>query len=147
MSLTPKQVRFIEEFLVDLNATQAALRAGYKHGDIGRQLLTKTHVCESIAEAQAERSRRTEIDQDWVLNRLVENVGRAMRANPVLDKDGVSMGEYRYEGAVANRALELVGKHLGMFTDKPDIRRPKEITDLTDDELQDILLQVDRGED
>ncbi len=79
--------------------------------------------------------------QDWVLNRLVQNVGRAIRANPVLDKDGVSMGEYRYEGAVANRALELVGKHLGMFTDKPDIFRPRKITDLTDDDLRQIILE------
>jgi hypothetical protein len=41
-----------------------------------------------------------------------------MQAEPVRDKDGNPTGEYRYDGAVANKALELLGRHLGMFADK-----------------------------
>ncbi len=48
MELTAKQHRFVEEYQIDSNATQAAIRAGYKHPDNGRQLLTKTHVAEAV---------------------------------------------------------------------------------------------------
>ena len=46
--LAPKQARFVEEYLIDLNATQAAIRAGYKNGEIGRQIITKNNVLEAI---------------------------------------------------------------------------------------------------
>jgi len=68
--LTPKQAQFVKEYLVDLNATQAAIRAGYsaKMADkIGSQLLGKTRVLESVQKAMAERSQRTEITADRVL--------------------------------------------------------------------------------
>lgn len=70
--MTPKQARFVDEYLVDLNATQAAIRAGYK-GDpdtVGPRLLGYVGVASAIAERQAERSKRTQIDADWVLRRL-----------------------------------------------------------------------------
>ena len=75
MALTPKQRRFVEEYLKDLNATQAAIRAGYsprsakQHADA---LLSKPHIAAAVTAAQAERSKRTEIDQDYVLARMVE---------------------------------------------------------------------------
>ena len=68
--LTPKQARFVEEYLVDLNATAAARRAGYSErmaDKIGSQLLGKTRVAEAIQAAIDERSRRTEITADRVL--------------------------------------------------------------------------------
>ena len=68
--LTPKQQRFVDEYLIDLNATQAAIRAGYspKTADkIASQLLGKTRVAEAIEQAKAERSERTKITQDDVL--------------------------------------------------------------------------------
>lgn len=71
--MTPKQQRFVEEYLTDLNATQAAKRAGYSARTaewIGPQLLGKTHVKAAIAAAQAERSKRTGITQDRVLQEL-----------------------------------------------------------------------------
>lgn len=70
MKLTPKQERFVQEYLVDLNATAAARRAGYsaKTADrIGPELLGKTCVSQAIQEAQKARQERTEITQDMVL--------------------------------------------------------------------------------
>lgn len=71
--LTPKQQAFVDEYLIDLNATKAAIRAGYSEktaGWIGPELLGKTHIAEAIAWRMAERSRRTQIDADWLLRRL-----------------------------------------------------------------------------
>jgi phage terminase small subunit len=120
-TLTPKQARFIEEYLVDLNATAAATRAGYSPRSAytsGYENLKNPIIVAALKKAQSELSRRTELSQEWVVGQLVENVARAMTAIPVYDRDGEPTGEYRYEGQVANRALELLGKHLGMFTDK-----------------------------
>ena len=66
-NLPDKQARFVEEYLVDLNATQAAIRAGYREkaaAEIGYEKITKPHIAEAIAEAQEVRSERTEITQD-----------------------------------------------------------------------------------
>lgn len=71
--LTAKQQRFVEEYLVDLNATQAAIRAGYSAknaGKIGPELLGKTRIQEAINTAMQERGKRTEITVDRVLAEL-----------------------------------------------------------------------------
>lgn len=73
--LTPKQQRFVDEYLIDLNATQAAIRAGYSARTaawIGTQLLTKTHIADKVNERITRRSQRTEITQDMVLERWWE---------------------------------------------------------------------------
>jgi hypothetical protein len=61
------------------------------------------------------------VDKEWVLKQLVENVERAMQAQAVLNSEGEKTGEYRYDGATANRALELIGKHFGMFVERREI--------------------------
>lgn len=77
-NLTPKQQRFVEEYLIDLNGTRAYIRAGYAVKDedtaavMSSRLLRNDKVQEAIAEAQAEREERTKIDADYVLKRLVE---------------------------------------------------------------------------
>lgn len=71
--LTPKQSRFVDEYLLDLNATQAAIRAGYSGrtaNEQGAQLLAKPHVKAAIDAAIAKRSHETKIDAEWVLQRL-----------------------------------------------------------------------------
>jgi len=73
VTLTAKQSRFVEEYLVDLNATQAAIRAGYSEKTAksqGQRLLTNVDVAKLLSEAQASRSDRVQIDADWVLTRL-----------------------------------------------------------------------------
>jgi phage terminase small subunit len=73
--MTPKQQRFVEEYLVDLNATQAAIRAGYSRDtahSIGHENLSKPDIAEAIAAAQAERAERTNITADKVLQELAK---------------------------------------------------------------------------
>ncbi|WP_441256158.1 terminase small subunit [Bradyrhizobium sp. 482_C4_N1_1] len=75
MARTAKQQRFVQEFLLDLNATQAAIRAGYSKGTADKQgprLLSNPEIKAAIAAAKLQRSERTEIDADWMLRRLVE---------------------------------------------------------------------------
>ncbi|EKI0124052.1 terminase small subunit [Pseudomonas aeruginosa] len=75
MALTKKQRLFVEEYLVDLNATQAAIRSGYstrRAAEIGYQLLQRPEVAQAIQAAMAERSKRTEVEADYVIRRLRE---------------------------------------------------------------------------
>ena len=132
--LTDKQKRFVEEYLVDLNATQAAIRAGYSEQTaytIGQRLLKKVEVQEAIQQAQNKRSERTQITQDEVIRRLIENVDISMGKKatvitiPSKSENGGVVGndvaQFVYEPSAANKALELLGKHLGIFKDGVDI--------------------------
>ena len=134
MPLTDKQARFVEEYLVDLNATQAAIRAGYSAktaSEQGHQLLQKTSVAEAIAVAQAKLSEKVEISQEWVLTNLKKVADRCMQSAPVLDRKGLQVFIENEEGDVvpaytfnamgANRSLELLGKHLGMFAENVNV--------------------------
>ena len=92
MALTAKQERFVAEYLIDLNATQAAIRAGYSEKTAeqqGHQLLKKTLVAAAIAEAQAKRQTRTEITQDRVLAELARigfaDIRKAVRWGDIPD--------------------------------------------------------------
>ena len=121
--MTDKQEIFCDEYLIDENATQAAIRAGYSNktaGQIGCQLLKKVHIQRCIEEKKLARSKRTHVNQDYVINNFVTVANRCMQAEPVMEKiDGewVKTGEWKFDSAGANKALESLGRHLGMFTD------------------------------
>lgn len=147
--LTPKQERFVEEYLVDLNATQAAIRAGYSAktaNRIAQQLLTKLDIQQAVAKAQAKRSARTEITQDRVLKELARiaflDPRKVFKWGPkgvtLLDSDKLSDdaaatisevsesitesgGSIKGKVYDKQKALELLGKHLGMFTEKVQV--------------------------
>lgn len=144
--MTAKQERFVQEYLIDLNATQAAIRAGYSPKTAQEQsarLLSKVMIQTAISRAQAERSRRTGINQD----RVIRELAKVAFLNPVdvIDMDDATIqGQANRDdtaciasvkvktiptddGPITERevktydklkALELLGKHLGMFTDK-----------------------------
>lgn len=121
--LTDMQDRFVEEYLVDLNASAAARRAGYKNETYGRELLTKTHVKEAIAEKRKEQQERTQITQDLVLEGLLKEAQR---------KDT--------QGGNTNArisAYKALGKHLGLF-----VERTRE-----EGEQRIIVEYVEKGED
>ncbi len=126
-TLTPKQRRFVEEYLVDLNATQAAIRARYSERtaqEQGSRLLSKAMVQVAVAKAMAERSRRTKITSDYVLAGLQEIAERTMQRVPVLDRLGNETGQWTFKAGAATRAFELMGKHLGMFVDRHEHSGP-----------------------
>ncbi len=124
MALNARQERFAAEYLVDLNATQAAIRAGYSAKtacEQGYALLRNPQVAAAIAAGRQRQAVRVEITQDEVLSILRTNAARAAQAEPVRDREGNPTGEYTYQGSVVNRAAELLGKHLGMFTERVDV--------------------------
>ncbi|MBF7685938.1 terminase small subunit [Acinetobacter sp. B10A] len=138
-NLTPKQQRFVDEYLIDLNATQAAIRAGYseKSADkIGSELLGKTRVSEAIQEAQNKRSERTEITQDYVLSNIKKVVERCMQVEAIDGETTTENGEiaqafvFKEQGAL--KGLEMLGKHLGMFKDKVEHSGGVTVTSIAD---------------
>lgn len=138
MALTPKQKAFVAEYLVDLNATAAAKRAGYKDPNKGRQLVTKSNVSAAIQKAMQDRERRTAITQDMVILELAKVAfangtdyakvsGGGTRVD-LTDTDRlthdqraaiscIKEGKFGIEVSTYDklRALELLGKHLGIF--------------------------------
>ena len=109
MDLTDKQKRFVAEYLVDMNATQAATRAGYSSrtaNEQGARLLANVSVKEALEKERRKRERRTEITADRVLQELAD-IGFDKELERTTDR---------------LKALELVGKHLAMFTDKVEMK-------------------------
>jgi len=101
--LTDKQRAFVSEYLIDLNAAQAAIRAGYSKKtarQIGSENLSKPVIQSAIAKARKAQSERNEITVDGLIKQLVEDHSFARsKGNP----------------SAAVRATELLGKHVGMF--------------------------------
>lgn len=120
--MTPKQQRFVEEYLIDLNATQAAIRVGYAPGSAdvtGARLLGNASVAAAIQNAMDKRTERTEINADWVLKRLADeataDVGDLYtedgRIKPVKDWPLI----WR-QGLVAGLEVETIGEGVGHLT-------------------------------
>ena len=154
--LTAKQQRFCDEYLIDLNATQAAIRAGYKRSDYtdtnANKLLENTRIAETIEKAMAERSKRTGINLDRVIQELARIA--FVNASDVIDPEDASVRPDATEDDLAciqsvkvktmdgekgssierevklndkMKALELLGKHLGMFKDKIELESDMEL--------------------
>lgn len=185
MALTDKQKRFCEEYLIDLNATQAAIRAGYSPKtaeQTASRLLRNVKVQEYIAKRQKELSRSTEVTQERVIKELAliafsnnadyaHVVEKKMKAEvggalvDILDEDGKPVTYRTVEPVLTEelteeqkralavikkgreglevkscdkvKALELLGKHLGIFTDKIEAN----VNDTTRSELSELLAQ------
>lgn len=119
--MTEKKKRFINGYVKEPNATQAAIKAGYSPRtarSAGQRLLTNVDVQAAIKAKCTKIAEKCEADAEWVMTMLRDNAERAMQAVPVLDRKGKPTGEYQYEGSVANRALELIGKQQGMFVER-----------------------------
>ncbi len=143
--MTDKQERFCEEYMIDLNATQAAIRAGYSPASaktVGPRLLENVGVQKRIAQLQAEQSRRTGVSADRVVRELAKvafvNAGDLIDAKTASLKNDVArddlaavqsvkvkmFGEDGLEREVKLadklRALDLLGRHLGMYSGTTD---------------------------
>jgi phage terminase small subunit len=123
MSLTPKQQRFVEEYLIDLNATQAAIRAGYspKRADsIGHENLRKPEIEAAIAAHRAKISERV----GRTIDDIMADIGR-VRDNAMQEvQDPHTGADVMVSHKDALKALELEGKRLGAFTDKTELSGP-----------------------
>lgn len=160
-------MRFIEEYLIDLNATQAAIRAGYSPDsakEIGCENLTKPNIRTHIERAMAERSRRTGINQERVIQEIaklaflnptdVVNMDEAAIKNDADRDDTACIASVKVKviptenGDIVERevktydklkALELLGKHLGLFTDRLQVSGN---LDIEKTKLDDIIAQM-----
>ena len=119
------------------NGTQAAIKAGYPESSahvVSSQLIRNPKIIKALAVQGKEIEAKSSIDMAWVIDKLVEVVDRSMNAVEVFDKEGNSTGEWSFNGAVANRGLELIGKHFGGFIDRHEISgqdgQPIKITDV-----------------
>lgn len=125
-SLTPQQELFCAEYLTDYNGTQAAKRAGYAEKTAAAQaarLLKNVNVLSRVRALQKERLEKLAVTQESVLLNLLEVYDRCMQKKPVMEwdynlKEYQETGEYVFDSKGALRALELIGKHLAMFTQK-----------------------------
>lgn len=131
--LTERQQMFVDEYLIDLNGTQAAIRAGYNPKSartVASQLLAKSNILARVDARRLELSEATKVNQEWVLNRLIEISNKCVQAVPVMEFDpvakemrqkkalndkGEEVGVFMFDSNGANKATELIGKHLGFF--------------------------------
>ena len=163
--MTKKQQRFVEEYLIDLNATQAAIRAGYSVDtakEIGCENLTKPNIQEAIGKEMAERSKRTGVNQDRVVlelakiafvnpKNLINSKDASIKADATDDDlacvqsikvktmygDKGTSVEREVKLYDKQRALEQLGKHLGMWNDKIDVNVAVPVVIAGEDALED----------
>lgn len=153
--LTEKQERFCQEYLLDLNAKRAAVRAGYSEKtaySIGHENLKKPEVSSRISELKKKRTERTEITVDYVLSGLKEVAERCLQKSPVMKWDYVSKqmvqvqdeeGRFvwSFDSQGANRAFELLGKHVGVF-EKDNGQKKPEAAPFTDVQVEKIIAEL-----
>lgn len=110
-TISPKMRLFVEEYLVDMNASAACKRAGYVTSNphkLGTQLLQHPLVKKEISKHLDERTERLSLSADYVIQKLISIVEDTEKGNP----------------SAALRGLELLGKHLGLYRDRQEISGP-----------------------
>lgn len=131
MNLTDKQERFCEEYLKDLNGTQAAIRAGYSETSarqIAADNMSKHDILTRIAELKQARTEETLVDAKYVVLGLKEVAERCMQKKSVMifngkymeqaqeeQEDGKMANVWQFDSHGANKAFELLGRHVGIF--------------------------------
>ena len=132
--LNDKQLRFVEEYLIDRNATQAAIRAKYSPRTAksqGQRLLTHVDIKRALNERIKACTERTEVDHDYVIKTIVDTIERCKQAQVMTGPNGEPMtretdeGELqvvsKFDAQAVLKGAELLGKHLKMFTDKVEL--------------------------
>lgn len=160
--LTAKQQRFVDEYLIDLNGTQAAIRAGYSAPTAQEQssrLLSNVMVQNAISERQEALKEKTGITQERVVQEYAKlaflDIRKAFRADgkpkPILELDDDTAaavaafelqedGQLRVKLSDKVKALDSLAKHLGMFTEKHEVKGSIELPPA-------VKLRVVRGDE
>lgn len=164
MALNKKQQRFVEEYLIDLNATRAAIRAGYSPhtaNEQGARLLANVSIKAAVDKAIAERSKRTGINQDRVIQELarmgfckitdIADANGKIKDNASEDdlaciesikvkrsktENGAVSEEREVKIASKVKCLELLGKHLGMWNDRTTLNVSLPVVISGEDDLE-----------
>lgn len=130
--LTPKQAQFVCEYLKAGNAS-AAYRAAYDAknmsnksvGDEAYHLLQHPEIAPIVQNAKEEAIKKAEVTQEWIIEQLKRTVDMCLSVRPVEDEEGNVTDKSTFNPSASNKALELLGKELGMFTDKQNnVDRP-----------------------
>lgn len=117
------------------------------------RLLTDADVCERVAHLRSVKVEKVQqataavvekagLSKEWVISQLMENVSMAKQAEPVFDNKGIPTGEYTQNLAAANKALELLGKEVGMFVDRKEVRTGP-LDNLPPDEAKALIDAID----
>ena len=164
--INPKQEKFCREYIIDLNATQAAIRAGYSEKtarQVGSENLSKPYIADRIAELQKEAFERCDLDADYVLKKFkkiadddianylsfgMEGEQMVIKLKDSADIDTwniseISMGkdgQFKFKTHCKDNALLQLGKHLNLFTDKIDVNVSGDVNVRHTQELYDKYL-------
>ena len=147
--MTEKQKMFCMEYTQDMNATQAAIRAGYSEKTAysqGHDLLKKPEIKAVIDAILAKRAKDIELDEDWCLRRFKEISDRCMQKEAVMEFNGeewVESGVWKFDSTGANRATENIAKILGMFIDRKEIKDVTPGRELSIEEMKRLIQLIE----
>jgi len=156
--LDPQETIFVAAYLKSNNASEAYRKcnpkaAKWKPQSVhvkASEMMARDKVKVRLAALQdkvvAAAVEKAAISKAWVIEKLIENVDRAMQHAPVRRKSASGgeeeiPGEFVYNGSVANKALELLGKEVGMFVDRKEVGGPGDFARMSDEELDDFLAE------
>lgn len=149
--LTNRQKVFTEEYVKDLNASQAAQRAGYAEVSSrshSSELMNDPKIQAEIQKNMDARSERTKIDADYVLNTIRDTVERCRQAEPVMEwcpieKAMVHNGEWKFDSNAVLKGCDLLGKHLKLWSDAPKVDLSLNLSTLSDEQLEEKIKEYE----
>ena len=136
--MNPKQTRFVQEYLKDTNATQAAIRAGYSANGAkvqGSRLLTNANVQAAVLKGRARTAEKAEVTLDWLIEEFKENHRLAREGNPAVDRYGKPTGSVMRQIAASNKAVEAIAILTGFWVNKSKVG--------VDSDLEKLMERID----